>query len=152
MRRNIPIVVAAFITLLTLWTGTAAAQVCPGESTWKNQRGSTLHIEDIDTEGKITGYYINKAKGYACQGTPYPVTGWVLEGTNTITFAVKWENTVENCSSITAWTGFFNKDCDRLTALWQLVINGATDPSQIIKGMDTFTRVTQTQSDFIKKK
>jgi hypothetical protein len=45
------------------------------------------------SEGRITGFYINRATGFHCIGSPYPVTGWVLDGTNTITFTVKWENT-----------------------------------------------------------
>jgi len=121
------------------------------ESTWQNQRGSTLYIEDIDSEGLITGLYVNQAAGFSCQGTPYPVTGWVLAGTNTITFTVKWENTTQNCQSLTAWTGFFSSDGQTMTTLWQMVVNGTTSTSQIYQGSDTFTLVTQKVSDFVEK-
>jgi len=139
------------VTLAFLCSSAAIAQTCPGESTWVNELGSTLYIEDIDSEGKITGIYINRAEGYGCRNTPYPVTGWVLENTNTISFSVKWENTTENCYSITAWTGFFSSDCGTLTTLWQMVINGTTKTSQIWQGEDTFTTVTQKTSPFKKK-
>lgn len=121
------------------------------ESTWQNQSGSTLSIEDVDSEGLITGYYINRASGFGCQNTPYPVTGWVLPGTNTITFTVKWENTTQNCQSLTAWTGFFSADGQTITTLWQLVVNGTTSTGQILKGSDTFTLVGQTVTDFVEK-
>lgn len=130
----------------------AVAQSCLQESTWQNQRGSTLYIEDIDSEGKITGHYINRASGFNCQGTPYPLTGWVLENTNTITWTVKWENTSENCSSLTSWTGFFSSDCQSMSTLWQLVVNGTTSTKQIWQGADNFTRVAQKTFDSIHKK
>lgn len=143
--------IVVFVTLFSLWGSIAIAQNCPEQSAWKNQRGSTMHI-DIDSTGMITGYYINNEQGTFCQGTPYPVIGWILDGTNTITFSVRWSNASENCSSITSWTGFFNEDCSKLTTRWQLVVDGTTDPSQIKKGEDVFTLITQKKSGFIKNK
>ncbi len=128
--------------LLALCITVANAQQCPGRSSWTNQRGSTLYIENITAEGFITGSYINRAAGYHCQNSPYPVIGWVLQGTNTITFAVKWDNATENCASQTAWTGFFGANCQKLSTSWELVKNGTTDPAQILKGEDQFTRGT----------
>jgi hypothetical protein len=131
----------------------ACCSVCAAqESAWMNERGSTLYIEDVDSEGRIAGFYINRASGFNCIGTPYPVTGWVLEGTNTVTFTVKWENTVENCQSLTSWTGFFSSDGQTMTTLWQLVPNGATNPSQILTGSDSFTRVALKKLDSLMQK
>jgi hypothetical protein len=105
-------------------------------SVWVNQAGSTFSIDNIDSNGQITGTYINREAGYGCQNSSYPVTGWVF-GT-AITFTVIWENSVESCNSITSWTGFYYNS--QISTLWQLVINGSTSTSQIIKGSDTFTR------------
>lgn len=130
----------------------AVAQSCLLESAWQNQSGSTLYLEDIDSEGKITGLYINRAAGFSCQNTPYPLTGWVLENTNTISLTVKWENTSDNCHSLTSWTGFFSSDCQTMSTLWQLVVNGTTSTKQIYQGSDNFTRVAQKKSDALQKK
>lgn len=142
---------AIVFVLAWMFAAHAIAQNCLQESAWQNQGGSTLYIEDIDSEGGITGIYINRAAGFGCQNTPYPLTGWVLENTNTITFTVKWENTSANCQSLTAWTGFFSSDCQTISTLWQLVVNGTTSTNQILKGADNFSRVTQKTSDFIQK-
>ncbi|MGR6036117.1 MAG: avidin/streptavidin family protein [Candidatus Nitrosoglobus sp.] len=106
-------------------------------STWTNQSGSTLHIKSIDSKGQITGYYINRAKDYGCQDTPYPVTGWVYE--TAITFTVKWKNATESCNSITSWTGFYYQGV--ITTLWQLVPDGAKSTGEIKQGGDIFKRV-----------
>lgn len=140
------------IMLVLLSCSIAFAEGFPEESTWKNQSGSVLHIEDIDSEGKITGLYVNHESGYQCKDTPYPVTGWVLEGTNTITFTVKWENTHQNCQALASWTGFVSEDRKTITTLWQLVQNETNDSGQIRKGEDVFTRVTQEKYDSIIKK
>ena len=134
---------AIVVVLLTLCAPILHAQQCPGKSAWTNQRGSTLYIESITTQGLIAGNYINRAAGFHCQNSPYPVTGWVLQGTNTITFSVKWENAAENCQSQTAWIGFLSPDCKKLNTSWELVRNGTTDPSQILKGADEFNRTAQ---------
>lgn len=139
------------VLLVLACCGVCAAQSA-GETAWTNQSGSTLYIEDIDSEGGITGFYVNRATGFNCIGTPYPVTGWVLDGTNTITFTVKWENTSENCQSLTSWTGFFSSDGQTITTLWQLVSNGATKSSQILTGSDSFTRVAQKKLDSLMQK
>ncbi|MBV1880309.1 MAG: avidin/streptavidin family protein [Pseudomonadales bacterium] len=103
-------------------------------SAWTNQSGSTLYIDTIESNGLLTGTYINRAQGYGCQNISYPVTGWVY-GT-AITFNTLWQSTTESCNSITAWTGFYYQGAIR--TLWQLTINGSTNTSQIIQGSDTF--------------
>lgn len=127
-----------------LWANIALAldtqQVIQESSTWMNQRGSALHIDNVDpSSGKIAGYYINRAKDFNCKDIRYPVTGWVY-GT-AITFTVKWENAKESCNSITAWTGFYHQGV--ITTLWQLVPNKAEGTKDIMKGEDTFKRVKQ---------
>jgi avidin family protein len=151
MPEGVKVSALALLAILA-FTGQTAAQSCLQESAWQNSRNSSLFLEDISSEGLISGYYINRAAGFGCQNTAYPVTGWILENTNTITFTVKWENTAENCQSITAWTGFFSPDCRTITTLWQLVVNGTTSTGQISQGQDTFTRVALKKSTFIQKK
>ena len=105
-------------------------------STWVNQRGSTLSIDSVDTaSGRISGHYINRATGFQCKNTPYPMIGWIY-GT-AITFTVIWNNASESCNSLTSWTGFYQRN--QISTKWQLVVNGTTDPSKILSGDDTFT-------------
>lgn len=54
-------------------------------SAWTNQSGSTLYINSIASNGQLTGTYINRAAGYGCQNTPYPVTGWIYGSAITFT-------------------------------------------------------------------
>ncbi|HUX30736.1 MAG TPA: avidin/streptavidin family protein [Thiobacillus sp.] len=103
-------------------------------SSWTNQSGSTLYINNIGNNGLLTGTYINRAPGYGCQNIAYPVTGWVY-GT-AITFTTIWQST-ESCNSITGWTGFLYNG--QIQTLWQLVINGSSSTKQILQGADTFT-------------
>ncbi|HYO15384.1 MAG TPA: avidin/streptavidin family protein, partial [Thermoanaerobaculia bacterium] len=72
--------ILSVVVLLVLACGGVCAAQGLGESAWTNQSASTLYIEDVDSEGLITGFYINRAAGFSCIGTPYPVTGWVLDG------------------------------------------------------------------------
>lgn len=107
-------------------------------SAWTNQSGSTLFIDSIGADGKLTGTYVNRASGYQCQNSSYPVTGWVY-GT-AITFTTLWRNSTESCNSITAWTGFYFQG--QIQTLWQFVVNGSSNTNQIIKGEDIFTPAT----------
>ena len=109
---------------------------------WSNQLGSTLTITTIDSTGLLTGSYVNKAAGYPCQDTAYPVTGWV-DGT-AIVFNTLWINSTESCNSITAWTGFYYNE--EISTLWQLVSDGATSTSEISSGSDTFTQESSTSA------
>jgi len=136
-----------------LWANIAVALEAPEQtiqslSAWTNQSGSTLYIDSIAPTGQITGHYINRAQGYGCQNTSYPVTGWVY-GT-AITFTVKWENPAESCNSVTSWTGFYYQGA--ITTLWQLVVNGSTNTSQIIQGEDIFKPVEQKKLPSLKLK
>ncbi len=128
-----------FITIFSfIWIVSAVSadsnNKIQAESAWTNQSGSTLYIDSVEPNGKLTGIYINRASGYQCQNIPYLVTGWIY-GT-AITFTTKWKNSVESCNSITAWTGFFYRG--QIQTLWQLVKNGSTSTGQIIKGSDIF--------------
>jgi hypothetical protein len=127
------------VIVLILISSTAFTNGFPGESAWQNKEGSQLFIEKIDSDGKITGYFVNHAPHYPCANTPYPVTGWIMEGANILTFTVKWENTFQNCMALTSWTGYASKDGMTITTLWQFVKNGSSDVKEIVKGEDIFT-------------
>jgi len=132
------IAVATLLFSISVYAGSSQPSSLQALSGWTNQSGSTLYIDTIDSNGLLTGTYINRASGYGCQNISYPVTGWVY-GT-AITFNTLWQSTTESCNSITAWTGFYYQGAIR--SLWQLTINGSTNTSQIITGKDTFTRST----------
>lgn len=123
------------VVTATIATGQTTTPAVQSLSAWTNQSGSTLYIDSIDSTGKLTGHYINRAAGYACQNISYPVTGWVF-GT-AITFTTIWQSSTESCNSITSWTGFYYNG--KISTLWQLVINGSTTTQQIIQGSDVFS-------------
>ena len=139
------LIVSALISTLISLLASVSAFAAKSDSVsisantqWVNQLGSTLTITAIDSSGLLSGNYINKAAGYHCQDTAYPVTGWV-DGT-AITFNTLWINSTESCNSITAWTGFYYNN--EISTLWQLVKDGATSTSQISSGSDKFTQQT----------
>lgn len=123
--------------------GIAESSSLAGMSGWTNQSGSTMSIS-VDPSGQVNGTYINRASGYGCQNTPYPVTGWIV-GTS-ISFTVRWDNQYENCNSVTGWTGFYNTATGQIDTLWNLAVSGSTNPGQIISGSDTFSRTVKTES------
>lgn len=130
--------VVAVAMFVLAFAGAAAGQTATqmtALSGWTNQSGSTLYIDAVDGTGKMTGHYINRAAGFACQNIAYPVTGWIY-GT-AITFSVKWQSSTESCNSLTAWTGFYANG--KISTLWQLVVNGSTSTSQILQGSDVFS-------------
>jgi hypothetical protein len=132
---------SALITLLASVSAIAEkgeATSISANTQWINQLGSTLTITSIDSTGLLTGSYVNRAAGYPCKDTDYPVTGWV-DGT-AIVFNTLWINSTESCHSITAWTGFYYNN--EISTIWQLVAVGTTPTSQISTGSDTFTQNT----------
>lgn len=114
-------------------TETASLQKNLGGSSWVNEYGSVFTVTSVSSSGQITGNYVNNARGFGCQGTEYPVTGWVLE--NAISFTVIWNNATENCHSVTGWTGYYANNA--ITTNWNLATN-----TSISTGKDTFTPST----------
>jgi hypothetical protein len=135
MERKSSIFAAVLVLAAVFISDANAADKLQALSAWTNESGSTLYINSIASNGQLSGTYINRAAGWGCQNTPYPVTGWVY-GT-AITFTVNWQNATESCNSITAWTGFYYQG--KINTLWQLVVNNSTSTSQIYKGADTFS-------------
>lgn len=95
---------------------------------WKNQLGSTLGIESIDSKtGAVSGYYISPS---GTKGEKYSLSGWFTKAVNppvpaadnasVISFTVRWGD----YGTITAWTGYCYEDdkgLPTLKTLWNLV-------------------------------
>lgn len=101
-------------------------------SSWGNELGSTLYIDNVSQNGLIKGSYINMAQGTHCKNKTYPVTGWVYG--DEVTFSVKWENPAESCQSVTGWTGYYSEG--KITTKWFLAYG-----KMIEKGKDVFTQI-----------
>lgn len=141
----IAVVIAVFVFLGLTAPGYAdSGDRVLAPSTWVNQRGSTLQIDKIDDDGKLTGTYINRADGFGCKELEYPVTGWVYGVA--ITFTTKWQNP-KDCNSITAWTGSIVKRQTAIDTLWQLVVNNPWKSGTVTAGSDSFSRVEKQQSN-----
>ena len=102
-------------------------------SVWKNQSGSTITFTSVDpASGQLSGIYINNAQGYSCQGTPYPVTGYIYE--TLLSWSVRWSNATEDCKSITGWTGYFDSASGTIKTDWMLVYkNTISDGKDVFK-------------------
>lgn len=137
MKKMLGILIVTFTLAISSFACAGQVKNVQSLSSWTNQSGSTLYINNIGSNGLLTGTYINRARGYGCQNIAYPVTGWVY-GT-AITFTTIWQG-AESCNSITAWTGFLYNG--QIKTKWQLTINGSSSTKQILQGADTFTRNT----------
>jgi hypothetical protein len=133
MRAAVQVIVALGLVLAAT---AGCAQTIPANSIWENQRGSMLKITSIDgTTGALVGEYVNQAAGFACKGTPYPVTGWV-EGEK-IGFSVRWKNATADCKSITSWTGYLEKGL--LVTDWDLAYTDSSlGHATNMRGSDIF--------------
>ncbi len=129
MRNAIKFILIVAATLAFL--NQAHAQPAPG-TTWVNQRGSVLTIDTIGIDGKFEGTFVNKAAGFKCQGMPYPVVGWI-DG-ETMGWLVIWNNSYENCQSVTAWGGIVVSS-STIETNW--VLSSLQTGSSLI-GSDTF--------------
>jgi len=122
-----------------------------GPTKWVNQVGSVATLYFDTNTGTVTGTYVNNAPGFQCQGTPYPLSGWILS--DFISFSVTWINGAQNCNSVTGWTGyaFQSGNTIKLQTNWNLAYQGANGPT-IQAGQDVFTYVLQTSAKSLKAK
>lgn len=126
-------------------------------TSWKNQSGSTMSLDFTQDPsnpniGIVTGSYINNAAGYACQGTPYPVTGRYYTNNLTISFNVIWSNAYANCQSVTGWTGYFAYTGSQWQIItnWNLAYETGGGQMTISSGADTFTMTGTTTHKSLK--
>lgn len=108
-----------------------------GQTTWKNQRGSTLVLIN-DGKGNLTGQY-KTAVGCGI-GIPRKLVGTINGAA--ITFIVNWEE----CGSVTAWTGSMDNPSDpkEINTMWLLTVGASPSSPANFKatyaGSDTFTK------------
>ncbi len=121
------LIVAATVAFLNQ----AHAQPAPG-TTWVNQRGSVLTIDTIGIDGMFEGTFVNKAAGFKCQGMPYTVVGWIRG--EMMGWLVIWNNSYEDCQSVTAWGGII---VSSTTIETNWVLSSLISPSSQI-GADIF--------------
>jgi Avidin family len=123
--------------ILGLFLSCAQAEDIQPNTVWRNDRGSDFTITDITADGVLTGTYVNRAQGFKCKNTEYPVAGKVVG--DKIVFSVRWKNDTEDCASLTTWAGYLYKG--RLIADWILVYSdsGLKLPFQML-GTDYFAK------------
>jgi hypothetical protein len=109
------------------------SQLAAGIS-WVNQYGSVLTFT-VGTSGQISGTYVNNAPGTGCQGTAYPVIGWVAN--YTIAWSVIWNNSFQNCNSMTAWAGYYDSSSGTIQSKWSLAYSVGSGGS-VSTGADIF--------------
>lgn len=115
----------------------AEAQTFQPNTTWENGRGSEFTITTISGDGAVAGTYTNRAAGFACQNTPYPLAGWI-DG-DKIAFSVRWKSSAADCASITSWTGYFA--AGRIVSDWSLIYMDAAEARPLLyRGTDFFTK------------
>nr|6HDV_A Chain A, Afifavidin [Afifella pfennigii]6HDV_B Chain B, Afifavidin [Afifella pfennigii]6HDV_C Chain C, Afifavidin [Afifella pfennigii]6HDV_D Chain D, Afifavidin [Afifella pfennigii] len=114
-------------------------------SSWVNQDGSTMTLV-FGAGNSVSGFYVNNAPGFGCQGTPYPLVG--LTWGNFIGFTVAWDNATANCNSVTSWTGFAEAAGSDVTIVtdWNLAYQGSSS-GEIQQGSDTFTLVNKAMKE-----
>ncbi len=154
--RRIPVFLALVVFGVAVTADPAAARsieeadhkaLTEAASTWRNQDGSTMALTftaDPSNPGVyfLSGSYINNAAGYACQGTPYPLTGRYYANTLTASFNVVWSNAYADCQSVTGWTGYFSAGASawQFTTDWNLAYQDASGNMKIESGSDRFTQ------------
>ena len=109
------------------------SQLAAGIS-WVNEYGSVLTYS-VGSGGQISGTYVNNAPNTGCQGTAYPVTGWVAS--YTIAWSVIWSNSFENCNSMTAWAGYYDTSSGTIQTMWSLAYSVGSGGT-ISTGKDVF--------------
>jgi hypothetical protein len=106
-------------------------------STWHNQLGSTLTIDNYNrTTGLFSGTYVTAVASPGCQavGKAQPMIGWLNTGSNAMTFAVNW--TATGCNSVTSWSGQYNDANGQFATIWMLSGSGGWSDMNI--GSDLF--------------
>lgn len=122
---------------LLLWAASPAAQAqtkLTAGSSWVNELGSVLTINNVAPNGLMTGTYVTNVGCGA--GTQQPMTGWYYPGNTggAITFSVYWTS----CNSVTSWSGQYNYSNNSFQTLWYLTAAAAPSWNGITAGTDTF--------------
>jgi len=126
-------IAAAIMLGAALMPAQAQTKLTAGSS-WVNQLGSVLTINDIASNGLMTGTYVTNVGCDA--GQPQPMTGWYYGGGTggAITFSVNWQG----CNTVTSWSGQYNYSNGQFQTLWYLTAASAPVWNGITAGTDTF--------------
>jgi hypothetical protein len=130
MSRNFRLSLLAIFTLVVI--PSAFGQLPSGTTRWRNQRGSTLVLNNPGS-GALTGTFTT-AVGCGA-GVARPIAG------TTNGYAVSFTANFGTCQSITAWSGMlYTSSPMQIQTLWYLTTAGPPQWNSIIAGSDTFTR------------
>lgn len=128
------IVAATALLACAVLTPAQAQTRLTAGSTWVNELGSVLTINNIASNGLMSGTYVTNVGCNA--GQPQPMTGWYYSGNSggAMTFSVIWQG----CNSVTSWSGQYNYSNGQFTTLWYLTAASAPAWNGINAGTDTF--------------
>jgi hypothetical protein len=126
--------VAAAIVMCAALTPAQAQNKLTAGSSWVNELGSVLTINNIASNGLMTGTYTTNVGCDA--GQPQNMTGWYYGGNTggAMTFSVYWAG----CNSVTSWSGQYNYSNSQFVTLWYLTQASAPAWNGINAGTDTF--------------
>jgi hypothetical protein len=110
-------------------------------SSWVNELGSVLTINNIASNGLMSGTYVTNVGCDA--GQPQPMTGWYYSGQTggAMTFSVIWQG----CNTVTSWSGQYNYSNSNIQTLWYLAAASAPAWNGINAGADTFVPQSSTK-------
>ena len=125
----------------------SAQSIVNSSTVWTNQAGSTAQFMFTLSATQpgvyaVSGAYHNNNVNFGCRQAPYPLTGVYYEASQVLSFTVAWSNGVENCFSVTGWTGFFDLNASPMTLQtnWNLSFLASTGAHQILTGQNIFER------------
>lgn len=105
-------------------------------STWINELGSILTIEDIEN-GTLFGVYESKVGKVSGS---YKVVGTYnnSDKRKTIAWTVSWVNDVLTSGSITAWSGYFKPENNTIVTTWILTKGDSAEWDSTLINKDIF--------------
>ena len=147
-----PIAIGAILTLTVATPATSkdlATILADGDTlSFTNELGSSMTLTfkpQQPSQGtfSLTGTFVNRAEGFQCKGTPYPVVGLMDAQSWTLSFSVAWSDSTQDCNSATGWTGVMklvnHKPTLQIFTDWNLSYIGSSGKPEILKGKDVFT-------------
>ena len=130
--KGLRLLVSAIVLLAA--AACATAQSGSPQATWVNDHGSTLVIQSVAPDGKLTGTYSNDLPDFKCRGVVFPLTGW-MDG-DRISYTVRWKNAAVDCTSTTSWSGYFSGGV--LLANWTIVYRDSDGQTKSRTGSDRY--------------
>lgn len=126
---------AVLLCMTFLCQFSVQAKTLQAGASWTNELGSVFTINNIGTNGLLSGTYTTAVGCDA--GQPQPVTGWYYPGSGG--GAMVFSANFQGCNSVTSWSGQYNNNTGIFTTLWYLTAAGAPVWNGINAGTNTFT-------------